>query len=479
MNPFFGLRDLSFQDASDALARITGTGLYMSRGYYRDQLASGRIGRDDLKAAIERCGSRLDADTVERTLSTPAPQPRLGMAPVSEVLERVEGGLWSSFVAERISLHCAAHFDLGQALVAMPWRHLPLYPSWRKAAGIDRSPAMMGLRGFRRAVARLPAEPRGTIALAIERLGIPDAAVERYLHASLMSVGGWAAWTRYLRWQAELVGSRDDSIVDLLAIRLVWDMLLFEEKGSPALVARWQEMLAASMRPPSAKRQASAEIDRIMLGAMEIGFQRSVIAGLASVPDRPAARPAVQAAFCIDVRSEVFRRALETVAPGVQTIGFAGFFGIFIEHVPLGSAAARSHVPVIFNPAYRICERVKAGGQRGRAGAAAAAHRSVQGVEGLQALRRLLLLVRRIGRSHVRPQAGHRQLWLEPPGARSPQPGPRCGDHGAHRADPGGRPAWAVLRRAPDRALDRARGVGDPGGVIGSTMPSASCAPCP
>lgn len=370
VNPFFGLRDLGFQDASDALARITGQGLYMPRDYYRDQLASGRIGRDDLKAAIERCGSRLDADTVERTLATPAPQPRLGMAPVSEVLERVEGGLWSSFVAERISLHCAAHFDLGQAIVSMPWRRLPLYSSWRKAAGIDRSPAMMGLRGFRRAVARLPAEPREAIALAIARLGIPDAAVERYLHASLMSVGGWAAWARYLRWQAELAGSRDDAIVDLLAIRLMWDMLLFEEKGSPALVARWREMLAASMRPPSAKRQASAEIDRILLAAMEIGFQRSVIAGLASVPeasvpDRAAARPAVQAAFCIDVRSEVFRRALETVAPEVQTIGFAGFFGIFIEHVPLGSAVARRHVPVIFNPSYRICERVKGGDREG------------------------------------------------------------------------------------------------------------------
>ncbi len=370
VNPFFGLRDLSFQDASDALARITGKGLYMSRDYFREQLASGRIGRDDLKAAIERCGSRLDAETVERTLETPAPQPRLGMAPVSEVLERVEGGLWSSFVTERISLHCAAYFDLGQAIVPMPWRHLPLYASWRKAAGIDRSPAMMGLSDFRSAVSRLPAEPRGAVALAIERLGIPDAAVERYLHASLTSVGGWAAWARYLRWQAALVGERDDSIVDLLAIRLMWDMLLFEEKRSPALVARWREMLAASMRPPSAKRRASAEIDRIMLGAMEIGFQRSVIAGLTSVRDAtvstgPAARPAVQAAFCIDVRSEVFRRSLETVAPGVQTIGFAGFFGIFIEHVPLGSAAARSHVPVIFNPAYRICERVKAGDSEG------------------------------------------------------------------------------------------------------------------
>lgn len=366
VNPFFGLRDLSFQDASDALARITGNGLYMSRGYFREQIASGRVSLEDLKAAIKRCGSSLDTETVERTLATPAPRPRLGMAPVSEVLERVEGGLWSSFVTERISLHCAAHFDLGQAIVAMPWRHLPLYASWRKAAAIDRSPAMMGLSAFRSAIPGLPAEPRVAIAQAIERLSIPEAAVERYLHASLMSIGGWAAWARYLRWQAELVGQRDDAIVDLLAIRLMWDMLLYQEKRSPALVARWREMLAASMRPPSAKRQASAEIDRIMLNAMEIGLQRAIISGLADVrAGTLPIRPAVQAAFCIDVRSEVFRRALETVAPRVQTIGFAGFFGIFIEHVPLGSAVGRRHVPVIFNPAYRICDRVKAGDVEG------------------------------------------------------------------------------------------------------------------
>ena len=35
VNPFFGLRDQTFQDASDTLARITGAGLYMPRDYYR------------------------------------------------------------------------------------------------------------------------------------------------------------------------------------------------------------------------------------------------------------------------------------------------------------------------------------------------------------------------------------------------------------------------------------------------------------
>jgi uncharacterized protein YbcC (UPF0753/DUF2309 family) len=366
VNPFFGLTDQDFQAASDTLARITGNSLYMPRDYFREQAALGRISDEDLRQAIARCGSCLDVESVRRTLNQEAPRPKLGMASVSEVLERVEGGLWSGFVTERISLHCAAYFDLGQAMVPMPWRKLSLYESWRKAAVIDRSPAMMGLGGFRTAAARLPAEPRIAIAMAVEQLGIPDAAVERYLHAALMSIGGWAAWARYRRWQAQLAGSGDDSIVDLLAIRLMWDVLLYQEKQSPALIARWREMLAASMRPPSAKRSASAEIDRIMLNAMEIGFQRGVIAGLnrsagKDLQARPASRPAVQAAFCIDVRSEVFRRALETVAPRVQTIGFAGFFGIFIEHVPLGASAGHTHVPVIFNPGYRIYERVKDG----------------------------------------------------------------------------------------------------------------------
>jgi uncharacterized protein len=366
VNPFFGLCDHSFQDASDTLARITGSNLYMSRDYYREQLASGRISREDLQQAINRCGSQLDISIIEWTLAAEAPKPRLGMAPVSEVLERVEGGLWSSFVTERISLHCAAYFDLGQAIQAMPWRDLTLYASWRKAAAIDRSPAMMGLHRFRSAIGQLPAEPRAAIAWAVSELDIPEAGMERYLHASLLSIGGWAAWARYLRWQAELTGGKDDSIVDLLAIRLMWDVLLFKEKKSVALVARWREMLAASMRAPSSKRQIAAEIDRIMLNAMEIGFQRSVIAGLdtSSLSDKsakPAARPAVQAAFCIDVRSEVFRRSLETVAPSMQTIGFAGFFGIFIEYVPLGAITGQSHVPVFFNPAYRIHEKVKDG----------------------------------------------------------------------------------------------------------------------
>ena len=75
--------------------------------------------------------------------------------------------------------------------------------------------------------------------------------------------------------------------------------------------------------------------------AFENTFQRQLLGNLASaalaaekMPSAP--RPTVQAVFCIDVRSEVMRRSLESVSSTVETLGFAGFFGMPIEHVGLG-----------------------------------------------------------------------------------------------------------------------------------------------
>jgi uncharacterized protein YbcC (UPF0753/DUF2309 family) len=64
-----------------------------------------------------------------------------------------------------------------------------------------------------------------------------------------------------------------------------------------------------------------------------------------------AGRPSLQAAFCIDVRSEVFRRALEGLDTGIETIGFAGFFGLPVAHRPLGTDALEAHLPVLLTPA--------------------------------------------------------------------------------------------------------------------------------
>ena len=51
------------------------------------------------------------------------------------------------------------------------------------------------------------------------------------------------------------------------------------------------------------------------------------------------------------MRSEVFRRALEAPDPTVETLGFAGFFGLPVGHRPHGTELTEAHLPVLLNPA--------------------------------------------------------------------------------------------------------------------------------
>jgi len=75
---------------------------------------------------------------------------------------------------------------------------------------------------------------------------------------------------------------------------------------------------------------------------------------------------AVQAVFCIDVRSEVYRRALEAQTGAVQTLGFAGFFGLPVEYRALAATHARPLLPGLLAPKLRATD---AGLPRGAAGA--------------------------------------------------------------------------------------------------------------
>ena len=51
------------------------------------------------------------------------------------------------------------------------------------------------------------------------------------------------------------------------------------------------------------------------------------------------------------MRSEVFRRALESVDNSIATIGFAGFFGLPLAHHAHGSDILEARLPVLLNPA--------------------------------------------------------------------------------------------------------------------------------
>ncbi len=358
VNPYFGLSDQPFWQAHETLERIAGVGLCMPRSYYREQMANGRITRADLAEALRELGSSWDVQAFEQVLACETSSSMAPLTLVTDMLGELDQQDWSNFVVERISQYCAAYFDEGQALWPMPWRNKSLYGGWLEFARIDKSPWMMGVRGVNKAVGALPDTAPSAIAWALRELAVPPSAVDDYLHAALLSVGGWAGWTRYLRWQAEQKKDHDDSMRDLLAIRLSWDALLYKLRHDKALEEQWRQTLAVVTKP-AGPANAVFPVDVVLQTAFEAGYQRQLATSLlvAGGPVKQNYRADVQAVFCIDVRSEVYRRALEMVAPRVQTLGFAGFFGIPMEYIPFGAIEAKGHLPVLFKPSYRICER--------------------------------------------------------------------------------------------------------------------------
>ncbi|MHB8295247.1 MAG: YbcC family protein [Acidimicrobiales bacterium] len=356
VNPYFGLRDQPFWQADQTLRKITGQGLTMPRAHYEEEIANGRITRGHLAEALKAMQSTWSVAQLEEAMKQQWPTNDMPFPVFAEAIFVQAHRDWPNFVVERISQYCAAYFDEGQASWRMPWSDGPLYQGWLKFMHFDKSPRMVGLRGIAKTAATLPATPEAAIAWSLKQLSVPADLTDDYLFAALQSIGGWAGWARYLRWQAELKGETNHALRDLLAIRVCWDAILHNTCADITVQEQWRLMLHAQQfrttEPPA------HHVDAILQTALEIGYQRSLFNSLAlpEPTDVPAERPLVQAAFCIDVRSEVIRRALETVAPGSQTLGFAGFFGVLMEYVPFGATAPKGHLPVIFDPPYRVAE---------------------------------------------------------------------------------------------------------------------------
>jgi uncharacterized protein YbcC (UPF0753/DUF2309 family) len=95
------------------------------------------------------------------------------------------------------------------------------------------------------------------------------------------------------------------------------------------------------------------------LRALEASYQQHLLGELraqAYDPDRPTLnRPASQSVYCIDVRSEPFRRHLESIGPH-ETYGFAGFFAAFIRYRAWGKEHDTEQFPVIMRAKNEVRE---------------------------------------------------------------------------------------------------------------------------
>lgn len=347
VNPFLGQVNENIAATSARLARVAGVNATQPRKVLFEDVQTGRIGDEDLIAALGASSSPLKPGNLEALkglASRSARKPRTAST-IADLAATATGIDWPSVISRTFGLWASGHFDWGQAL----WTPAPdegALVAWRAWASRDLTPEIAGLGGFCSRVSASPDTSEQAVLKTTESLGLSIAAAETAFHRLLLDLGGWAQHARWQLWQAELTGGTDTTLADLLAIRLIWEDALLMQ--FPEINDQWKDEISAHEEPLAAS--CDQVVDAILQEAAERAYQREIKSKLGP-SNAGLKRPTVQAAFCIDVRSEVFRRALESQNTGIETIGFAGFFGLPLAHTDHGSDVVENHLPVLLKPA--------------------------------------------------------------------------------------------------------------------------------
>ncbi|MBF9150473.1 DUF2309 domain-containing protein [Novosphingobium jiangmenense] len=386
VNPLSGFEDLPFEDAVPQAAELFGARASLSLVQWRSLKAEGRIedvafrravvnALGGIDSAFESLGPDLNAYNllVARLVELPTedtPASRNELDAPHAVLAR----------------YLAAFFDRNAAL-RLPGRELGLYHS--VSAALRHDPALVRAGDTTAAawLANAPAEPLEMLLFAARRDGVSRDRRLPWLRSLVASLPGWAA---HLRWRAEHGGPSASAgapatMIELMAlIALVQgsvrsgpqalagaadaigqvEQALLSYFGLPATApSAWSDQARDALRRVAS--MSLAELGLVFQEAAEASFLGQFAPQLEGASARltaPARAPAAeaQAVFCIDVRSEPMRRALEAQGR-YETLGYAGFFGLPIAINPACEAPTRNQLPVLLSPAHVVAERAAQG----------------------------------------------------------------------------------------------------------------------
>ena len=365
VNPFWGLRHLPAARVDQLLRERAGFSILMPTGFYREAWEDGRICEDDLKASLAERGDERNTgwylDWLGRKGETSAPRANSILDTFKGSGVNEEGDALTGTACDQVSRVCGAFFDQRQSrwssTGAEPGESL--FGFWLESVRQDLAlDFTTGLKGVRKFFMAVPDDMDQAVEEALGRIGVRGEELETLCHSLLLRVNGWASWCRGEDWRAGLENRSSDRCAEILAILLVWESagVTF---ASLVQKSEWQTQRTRA-------RLSSGYDDQTRLWvwqrAFEIGYQRGLWQALESAPKNQASPdsgrgvPSAQVVFCIDVRSEVMRRHLEAVYPDVQTLGFAGFFGMPIDHQQHGPVAPARRLPGLLPASYRLID---------------------------------------------------------------------------------------------------------------------------
>ena len=381
VSPYWAMREESAANVYARLSALANIRSLMPPSHYLGAWQRGEITDDHLSQAGERLGYKGSYKNLLQVVEDLARLPHWHN--ISDLVDarrdRQHKMAWRDEITHQISQFCAAYYQedgpLNAERLTAP-ADKRLYQHWRDMTLKDRGIAiLMGEPKLRRYFETLPYTEEGLFQAAVAELNVDAQHLDSYAQALLLDINGWAAWVAYQDWQQALAAGeskpRPSDMRSLLAIRLAWELVLWRyilnERPDQAerLTTLWHRELEEL--PEQIERHQRAQQPLwVWQVASELAYQQPLHRALSDSirHPMPASQPELQAAFCIDVRSEPLRRALEQQSPAIQTLGFAGFFGLPLEHRSSGAALAQPHLPGLLAPKVTLCSGSAESGRR-------------------------------------------------------------------------------------------------------------------
>ncbi|GAA0347483.1 YbcC family protein [Bacillus carboniphilus] len=295
--------------------------------------------------------------------------------PVSFRIRNQHGERLVNILDYHVIKWCKLYLDESQAGWSMPNRKEGFYSAWRRLVQYD--PALSKKQRDR--LKGLPNEANKALQEVLFALKVPISEVQTYLEGHLLSLPGWAGM---MLWRSKQSSHEQALLTEYLAVRISMEWALVQpylpltnqqsenKIATASLIASWLHWVGLTTEEwsqlSSVKQNEYVMFARsfdeklckkIWLEAWEQTqldrLRRQISSNKCKTKDKKTSL--AQFAFCIDVRSEPFRRQLEKEG-SFETIGIAGFFGLPIATSRLGSDLSHPSLPVILKPQNTVKE---------------------------------------------------------------------------------------------------------------------------
>lgn len=355
VNPYLGMSDSTFDETANYLNSISNVKITMPLSFYIDAYQKGEINEVDIKEAIANTEFSSISDFLNEA-KTSKPDEKIRFL-IQDLVSKEIGTDWSTFLTDRITNWASGYFDKNHAVWKTTSDNPNLYEAWLFDTKHDRSLSILGIKNAKKELEKFnKLHVEDVIYTIVSELGFDDNMLEPYLHSLFLRINGWSSYIAGIDWDDNIYSSSQKHLKEFGAILLTFEYLLYKEFENQ-VKDTW---LSAKLvfNNPISNDNKNLRLELIFQQAYDNASQRKIVQKVNASNENETITtktPKYQAVFCIDVRSEIYRRNLEMQSNEIETFGFAGFFGLAIKYKPIGHEESQNQCPVLL-PSGRIIE---------------------------------------------------------------------------------------------------------------------------